>query len=57
MSRFNKLNGLEARLEKSFRDLDELYNKEIAEHHNPRRPKPNHEDLVNVLLCLQKDPN
>lgn len=57
MSWFNKLNGLEARLEKSFRDLDELYNKEIEEHRNPRRPKPNHEDLVNVLLCLQKDPN
>ena len=29
----------------------------IAEHLDPRRPEPEREDLVDVLLRVQKDPN
>ncbi|OWM65454.1 hypothetical protein CDL15_Pgr009044 [Punica granatum] len=54
---FNKLNGLKGKIEKNFRQLDLLYDEVIEEHKDPRRPKPEHEDLVDVLLRLQKDPN
>ncbi|KAF2282873.1 hypothetical protein GH714_043357 [Hevea brasiliensis] len=52
-----KFNGLEARVEKNFKEFDKLYDKLLQEHLDPRRPKPEHEDLVDVLLRLQKDPN
>lgn len=29
----------------------------IEEHLDPRRPEPEHEDLVDVLLGVQKDSN
>ncbi|XP_040988343.1 cytochrome P450 71A9-like [Juglans microcarpa x Juglans regia] len=55
MGWLNKFNGQEARVEKNFRQLDEFYEKVIEEH---RSPKPgNDEDLVDVLLRLQKDSN
>jgi cytochrome P450 len=57
MGWLNKLNGLETRLEKNFRKLDELYENVIEEHLDPTRPEPEHEDLVDVLLRLQKDSN
>jgi cytochrome P450 len=57
MGWLNKFNGLETRLEKNFRELDELYDKVIEEHLDQRRPEPEHEDLVDVLLRVQKDPN
>lgn len=57
MAWFNKLNGFEAKVEKRFRELDELYNNIIEEHSHPSRVKPEHEDLVDVLLRLQKDLN
>ena len=53
----SKFNGLETRLEKNFRELDEIYEKVIEEHLDPRRPEPEHEDLVDVLLRVQKDSN
>lgn len=53
----NKFNGLEARVEKNFRKLDELYDKVIEEHLDSERPEPEHEDLVDVLLQVQADPN
>ncbi|XP_050223180.1 cytochrome P450 71A9-like [Mercurialis annua] len=55
MEWFCKFNGLEARVEKTFRQLDELYDKIIEEHLDPDRPKSEHEDLVDVLLRLQRD--
>ncbi|KAL3748096.1 hypothetical protein ACJRO7_009339 [Eucalyptus globulus] len=54
---FNRLNGFKAKVEKSFSELDKLYNEVIEEHRDPKRPKPDHEDLVDVLLRLQRDPN
>lgn len=55
MDWFNKFNGLETRLEKNFRELDKFYDKVIEEHLDPKRPKPEREDLVDVLLRVQKD--
>ncbi|KAM6594504.1 hypothetical protein CsatA_002207 [Cannabis sativa] len=58
----NKFNGLERRLNKCFRDLDNFYDKVIEEHyHHFNNPNHNHtkhnEDVVDVLLQLQNDPN
>ncbi|KAM4107462.1 hypothetical protein ACB094_04G146900 [Castanea mollissima] len=50
-------NGFETRLEKNFRELDESYEEVIAEHLDPRRPEPEREDLVDVLLRVRKDSN
>ncbi|KAM7483132.1 hypothetical protein LguiB_007715 [Lonicera macranthoides] len=55
MGWLNKLNGVEARLEKIFRELDNLYDRVISDHLEPDRPKPDQEDLVDVLLRVQKD--
>lgn len=52
----NKVNGLDARLEKTFKELDEFYNEVIEEHLQQTGPVSNHEDLVDVLLRLQRDP-
>lgn len=57
MEWFNKLNGLEQKIDENFWELDTLYDEEVEEHKDPRRTKPEHEDLVDVLLRLQKDPN
>lgn len=59
MGWLNKFNGLETRLEKNFTQLDELYENVIQEHLDPTRsvPETEHEDLVDVLLRLQKDSN
>ena len=57
MGWLNKVNGFETRLEKNFRELDESFEEVIAEHLDPRRPEPEREDLVDVLLRVQKDSN
>ncbi|KAL1812640.1 hypothetical protein ACET3Z_022705 [Daucus carota] len=56
MGWYNKLNGVEAGLEKNFRDLDSFYNMVIQEHRE-RSGGSEHEDLVDVLLRVQDDPN
>lgn len=54
----NKFNGLEVRLENCFRGLDSFYDKVIDEHLDPERPhQTEHEDVVDVLLQVQNDPN
>ncbi|KAL2932910.1 Cytochrome P450 71A9 [Bienertia sinuspersici] len=56
----NKVNGLDARLEKNFKELDELYDEVIQEHVDGTISDEggrDHEDLVDVLLQLQKDSN
>ncbi|TKY55279.1 steroid 17alpha-monooxygenase or 17alpha-hydroxyprogesterone aldolase [Spatholobus suberectus] len=54
----NKFNGLENRLEKNFRELDNFYDQVIKEHINDsERAGAEHEDVVDVLLQVQKDPN
>ncbi|XP_059641239.1 cytochrome P450 71A9-like [Cornus florida] len=57
MGWFNKFSGLEERVEKNFNKLDRFYDKVLEEHLDPKRPKPEHEDLVDVLLRVQKDPS
>ncbi|KAK9726681.1 hypothetical protein RND81_05G230300 [Saponaria officinalis] len=50
----NKVNGVNSRLEKCSREMDEFFDKLIEEHQNIY---VDHETLVDVLLRLQKDPN
>ncbi|KAK1377265.1 hypothetical protein POM88_033458 [Heracleum sosnowskyi] len=59
MGWFNKLNGVEARLDKNFRELDSFYDRAIQEHREcPTRTRTDeHGDLVDVLLRVQTDPN
>lgn len=46
------------RVEKCFKELDNFYDKVIEEHLDPKRPnKAEHEDVVDVLLQVQKDPS
>nr|CAD1820056.1 unnamed protein product [Ananas comosus var. bracteatus] len=49
------LRGLRGRLEKNFQELDEFYEEVIEEHLGGHWPDPEHEDLVHVLLRLNKD--
>ncbi|XP_058103654.1 cytochrome P450 71A1-like [Magnolia sinica] len=49
------LTGQRARLEKSFQDMDVFYEQVIDEHLDPRRVKQEQEDLVDVLIRVQKD--
>ncbi|XP_047173560.1 cytochrome P450 71A9-like [Vigna umbellata] len=55
----NKFSGLESRLEKNFRDMDRFYDEVIKEHVDKSRETAGteHEDVVDVLLQVQKDPN
>lgn len=57
MGWLNKFSGLEQRADKCFKGLDSFYDKVIEEHRDPERLKPEHEDLVDVLLRVQQDPN
>ncbi|KAK1360041.1 hypothetical protein POM88_044515 [Heracleum sosnowskyi] len=56
MAWYNKLNGVEARLENNFKALDSFYDMVIREHREQSRGSE-HEDLVDVLLRVQNDPN
>ncbi|KAI3846260.1 hypothetical protein MKW92_026193 [Papaver armeniacum] len=51
----DKITGLDSRIERVFHDLDELFQQMIDEHLNPLAPKPEHEDLIDVLLKLGND--
>ncbi|XWS47862.1 hypothetical protein CRYUN_Cryun13aG0021900 [Craigia yunnanensis] len=53
----NKFNGLEARVEKNFRELDKFYDEVMEDHLDPTRTEVNHEDIVNVVIRIQKDPS
>ncbi|GLU20484.1 hypothetical protein SLE2022_366810 [Rubroshorea leprosula] len=44
------LTGLKARREKSFRGLDAFFESVVEQHLDPTRPKPEHENLVDVLI-------
>ncbi|XP_073125137.1 strychnine-11-hydroxylase-like [Henckelia pumila] len=53
----NKFNGVDRKLEKIFRDLDWFVDKAIEEHRDPKRVKStDHEDIIDVLLRIQKEP-
>ncbi|XP_065864579.1 cytochrome P450 83B1-like [Euphorbia lathyris] len=51
----DKLTGLIRRLEKNFQDFDIFYEQIIKEHLDPTRPKPEQEDILDVLLQICKD--
>lgn len=53
----HKLDGLDTKLEKTFWKMDKFYNEIIEEHLNPDRPKHEVEDLVDVMLRVQRDPS
>lgn len=51
----DRLTGLEGKLEKNASMFDAFYEQVIREHLDPKRTRPEHEDIVDVLLRLQKD--
>ncbi|CAL5375096.1 unnamed protein product [Camellia sinensis] len=56
MGWLNKFNGIGSMVEKNFKELDKYCDQMIEEHLDTNRPKLEHEDFVDVLLRLQKDP-
>ncbi|CBI16813.3 unnamed protein product, partial [Vitis vinifera] len=51
----DRLTGIHERLEKSFHELDCFYQQVIEEHLNPGRMKEEHEDIIDVLLNIEKE--
>ncbi|XVE94597.1 hypothetical protein REPUB_Repub02eG0022200 [Reevesia pubescens] len=51
----DKLTGLLGRLEKNFKEFDAFYQELIEEHLDPKRPKPEVEDIIDVFLQIWKD--
>lgn len=51
----NKVTGFKEKLDKVFRSLDAFFEEVIEEHLEPARPKPDHEDFIDVMLRVQKD--
>ncbi|KAH7567162.1 hypothetical protein JRO89_XS07G0025500 [Xanthoceras sorbifolium] len=50
----DKLTGLISRFEKNFKEFDAFYQKLINEHLDPKRPKSDQEDIIDVLLEIKK---
>ncbi|KAL5845253.1 hypothetical protein ACOSQ4_011211 [Xanthoceras sorbifolium] len=50
----DKLTGLISRLEKNFKEFDDFYQKLIDEHLDPKRPKSDQEDIIDILLEIKK---
>ncbi|XP_073141506.1 strychnine-11-hydroxylase-like [Henckelia pumila] len=53
----NRFNGVDRKTDEIVRGLDSFFDKVIEEHRDPKRPKPDQEDIIDVLLRIQKDPN
>ncbi|XP_073138736.1 strychnine-11-hydroxylase-like [Henckelia pumila] len=53
----NKFNGVDRKIDRNFLDLDTFLDRVIEEHRDPSRPKPDQEDIIDVLLRIQKDPD
>ncbi|KAJ4825954.1 hypothetical protein Tsubulata_011188 [Turnera subulata] len=49
------LTGDAARQDDIFNQIDGYLNQALAQHRDPKRPKPEHEDLVDILLGLMRD--
>ncbi|XP_057514123.1 cytochrome P450 71B10-like [Actinidia eriantha] len=47
--------GLQWKLERCFKNLDTFFEKVLEEHLDPARPKPQDEDITDVMLGLAKD--
>ncbi|XP_076892132.1 5-OH-xanthotoxin synthase-like [Bidens hawaiensis] len=55
MGWLDKLNGSIARLEKTFKDMDEFYQEVIDEHLDQNRPNKTQDDMVDILFKLKQD--
>ncbi|XP_031270247.1 cytochrome P450 83B1-like isoform X2 [Pistacia vera] len=51
----DKLTGMRRRLEKNFEECDKFYQELIEEHLDPKRPKNEQEDIIDVLLQIKRD--
>ncbi|KAL4309893.1 hypothetical protein GQ457_01G002350 [Hibiscus cannabinus] len=51
----DRLTGFNNFLEKTFEEFDTFYQELIAEHLDPNRPKPEENDIIDVLLQISKD--
>ncbi|KDP46807.1 hypothetical protein JCGZ_24016 [Jatropha curcas] len=51
----DSLTGALAKREQTFRNLDAYFQKILERHLDPNRPKPEHEDIVDVLVGLMRD--
>ncbi|KAF7848359.1 hypothetical protein BT93_L2068 [Corymbia citriodora subsp. variegata] len=51
----DRFTGLHSRLEKSFRTLDVFYQKVIEEHRNANKSDEEEEDIVDLLLKMERD--
>ncbi|PIA46818.1 hypothetical protein AQUCO_01500395v1 [Aquilegia coerulea] len=49
------LTGFNTRLEKCFNEFDGLYQQVIDEHLDPDRKKPDHEDIIDILLGISRN--
>ncbi|KAI3870349.1 hypothetical protein MKW92_000983, partial [Papaver armeniacum] len=57
MSWIHKFDGLDKKLDKNFRQMDEFYDKVIDQHISKSSKSGVEEDFVDVLLRVQKDPS
>ncbi|KAI6686626.1 hypothetical protein NL676_032539 [Syzygium grande] len=51
----DRFTGLHSRLEKSFRSLDIFYQKVIEDHRNAKKSHEEEEDIVDLLLKMERD--
>ncbi|KAI3931474.1 hypothetical protein MKW92_045050 [Papaver armeniacum] len=51
----DRLTGFHGRLEKCFCSLDKFFQQVLDAHLDPNRPKPDYEDVIDVLLNVEKD--
>ncbi|CBI16812.3 unnamed protein product, partial [Vitis vinifera] len=51
----DRLTGLHGRLERSFLEMDGFYERVIEDHLNPGRVKEEHEDIIDVLLKIERE--
>ncbi|XVE69780.1 hypothetical protein DITRI_Ditri10aG0018200 [Diplodiscus trichospermus] len=51
----DRFSGLLHRLEKNFKEFDIFFQELIDEHLDPNRPKPEQEDIIDVLLQIWKE--
>ncbi|PIN20374.1 Cytochrome P450 CYP2 subfamily [Handroanthus impetiginosus] len=50
----DKVSGLLDRLEKNCKELDVFYHQLIEEHLNPSRPKPDRQDIIDLMIQLKQ---
>ncbi|KAJ0025007.1 hypothetical protein Pint_09105 [Pistacia integerrima] len=51
----DKLTGMVSRLQNNFKEFDKFYQELIEEHLDPKKPKTDQEDIIDVLLQVRKE--